>query len=317
MTAALLLVGTGRGVGLGHERRMARLASALRGAGADVETTKLSLDSVSDPQNADLSGSAHDCLIVDLPDSLWSTEIEAAVSGVSQQGCMIVTVDRLIPASDVVIVPSFHVDTAIKAEAAAKGIDLLWGWEHVLLEPVTSRPSERDVNHLLVMTGGGDEAGVGALWPHMIDRVLPEDWAVTWVVGPFACEPVLPQTARLRWDLLSGSTDLRPAMTRASMALAVYGVSALELLAHAVPSVLYSPYGPRDVRHLELLDRSGLALVTHDASEAVDTVARLADSPRTAQGLASKCALLGIRGSHETAVRILSLCNVGGEKSGA
>jgi len=317
MTAVLLIVGTGRGVGLGHERRMARLASALHGAGADVETTKLSLDSVSGPQTVDLSGSTHDCIILDLPDSLWSTEIEAAASGVSQSGRLIVTVDRLTPASDVVIVPSFHVDTQIKVEAAARGVDLLWGWEHVLLEPVISRPSDRDANHLLVVTGGGDEAGVAAFWPPMIDRALPEDWTVTWVVGPFACEPVIPKTARMRWDLLTGSTDLGSAMARASIALAVYGVSALELLAHAVPSVLYSPYGPRDVRHLELLDRSGLALVTHDASEAVDTVARLADSPHTAQGLASKCALLGIRGSHETAVRILSLCKVGGEKSGA
>lgn len=317
MTAVLLLVGTGRGVGLGHERRMARLAIALQGAGADVETTKLSLDSVSGPQTADLSGSTHDCLIVDLPDSLWSTEIEASVSGVGQRGHLIVTVDRLIPASDVVIVPSFHVDTEIKAEAAAKGVDLLWGWEHVLLEPITSRPSERDVNHLLVITGGGDEAGVGALWPRMIDRVLPEDWAVTWVVGPFACEPVLPQTTRLRWDLLTGSTDLGSAMARASMALAVYGVSALELLAHAVPSVLYSPYGPRDVGHLELLDRSGLALVAHDASEAVDTLARLAVESHTAEGLAHNCALLEIRGTQATASRLFSLCNRDGSSVGA
>jgi len=315
MTVAMLLVGTGRGVGLGHERRMSRLASALRDHGTDVKTIKLSIDSRSNPVPIDLLSDVYDFIVVDLPHSLWTSEIEAAVAGAARIGCRVVTVDRLAPSSDIVIVPSFHVDPQIKDEAAARGIELLGGWEHLLLDPVRHRRADRDVNHLLVLTGGGDEGGLGDIWPKMIDRVLPDRWTVSWVVGPFATRPSLPATRRLKWDLLTGCTDLGSVMAGASIALAVYGVSALELLAHSTPSVLFSPYGSRDVSHLATLDKAGLALAARDASEAIDSLARLAVEPHTARELERRCASLDIGESQATAARILSLGR--GENSGA
>ena len=306
MTVAMLLVGTGRGVGLGHERRMFRLASALRDGGSDVKTIKVSMDSRSNLLPIDFLADTCDFIVVDLPNALWTTEIEAAVAGAARTGCRVVTVDRLAPSSDIVIVPSFYVDPQIKDEAAARGIELLWGWEHLLLDPVACRPADRDVRHLLVVTGGGDEGRLGDFWPEMIDRVLPDSWTVTWVVGPFAARPSLPAPPRLKWDLLTGCTDLGPVMAGASIALAVYGVSALELLAHSTPSVLFSPYGSRDVSHLATLDKAGLAVAAWDAREAIDTLARLAVEPETARELERRCASLDIRGSRVTAARILS-----------
>lgn len=311
MTVAMLLVGTGRGVGLGHERRMSRLASAFRDCGTDVVTIKVSMDSRSNLVPIDLLDVVYDFIVVDLPSFLWTSEIESAVAAAARVGCRVVTVDRVAPSSDIVIVPSFHVDPQIKDEAAARGIELLWGWEHLLLDSVTCRRADRDVSHLLVLTGGGDEGGLGDSWPEMIDRVLPDRWTVTWVVGPFAARPSLPAARRLKWDLLTGCTDLGPVMAGASMALAVYGVSALELLAHSTPSVLFSPYGSRDVSHLATLDRAGLALAARDAREAIDTLARLAVEPETARGLERRCASLDIGGSRVTAARILSFIKGG------
>ena len=64
-------------------------------------------------------------------------------------------------------------------------------------------------------------------------------------------------------------------MQGAPVAISVFGVSFFELIAHRVPTVVFSPYGEKDHRELKGIGKQRIALVAQNAKDAAQKAAIL------------------------------------------
>ncbi len=183
-----------------------------------------------------------------------------------------------------------------------------WGWDRLIIDPRDGSAPRGQKGSVLVLTGGSDAAGLGQHLPSLLDQQLPSGTRVDWVVGPLAGAPMIPSDTQLRWTEHHGLTDLRPLMQQAEYALAVYGVSALELLHHGVSTVILSPYGTRDLEHLNILDREGLAMTATDPAVAAGLLRALLDDEDRSGHIARRAARrIPIPGTRRVAEDILEL----------
>lgn len=291
MTLVAVLSASGRLSGIGHRRRADRVAEAAsRRSGITI--SRINLDGDPDAHmllNA-LQSLEADVIVIDVPPSLQSDRLTCRLEVLKARGCFIIGVDGPVRGIDVLIVPSFVIDVELSRRHEESSLDVRWGWDHLLIDQrrnVAARLSESPV---LVLTGGSDATGLGQTLPKLLDAQLELGTTVEWVVGPHAPEPDLPEDLRLDWRILRGHNDLRPLMERAGHALAVYGVTVLELLHHGVPTVALSPYGNRDVAELAVLEKECVALTATDGVRAVEILARLMSTVEAGNDLASRAA---------------------------
>ena len=291
MISIAVVSASGRRSGIGHSRRADRIAEAASRR-VDVAAARIDLDG--DPDEAalvDALGAVEGwVIVVDVPPSFRSDALVERLEGRRMQGHRVIGIDGPSDGVDVLIVPSFVIDDEVSRRQQEASLDVRWGWDHLLIDQRRCIAPRLAGSPLLVLTGGSDATGLGRTLPALLDSQLGAGTAVEWVVGPHAPEPELPEAPRLDWRVRRDLKDLRPLMERAGHALAVYGVSVLELLHHGVPTVVLSPYGDRDVRQLEVLEREGLALTATDAERAVERLAALVEDPSSAHDLARRAA---------------------------
>lgn len=312
-SAPLLIVcQAGPGIGLGHLARCMALAAALQDrhfAGVrlliqapPVDKTGLALlphrfiaadtDLVATVRE-ELAGRPCRAVIFDLhpqhlPDDLPSLLTELGNCGVRRIG-----IDALARFAgptgllDLLCLPGFHVPAALLA--ACVPTPLRYGWPYYLIEPCRSAaPGKHAAEPLLVLTGGSDATGLGATLPGKLDAALPAGTAIVWVQGPYAATPLLPASSRLAWHVEHAPASLQDLMAQSRLALTIYGVSLFELLAHDVPSVVFSPYGARDDEELPALAAADVAHVADDEDAAVAALTCLLADPAEEARLARR-----------------------------
>ena len=291
MISIAVISASGLRSGIGHRRRADRIADA---ASRRLNCAVIRIDLDNDPDDEILvrvlretEGSV---VVIDVPPSLRSESLAHCLADLRGPCRLIVGVDGPTEGVDVLIVPSFVIDDELACTRNGKSPDIRWGWGHLLIDPRRAVTPRLAGSSLLVLTGGSDATGLGRTLPALLDARLRAGTPVEWVVGPHAPEPQLPESPRLHWRVLRGLTDLRPLMERAGHALAVYGVTVLELLHHGVPTVVLSPYGDRDVVQLAVLEKEGIALTATDEARAVERLAGLLEDPEAADGLALRAA---------------------------
>lgn len=276
--------------GIGHEARANRLAAELnRRDQTEIRRVCLKHDpdveclahSIADPS---------DIMIVDAAPALWGQTLRAKLRDIRKAGCRVVAIDGPRDEVDLVIVPSFILGEATTVSHRLDERHLRWGWDYLLIDQRRAVASRRPGSPVLVLTGGSDAARLSQTLPSLLERNIQAGTRVTWVVGPHAEPPQIVKDPRLVWRLEERVSDLRPMMEEAAYALSVYGVSVLELLHHGVPSVVFSPYGNRDFRHLEYLERSRVALAASDVDDAVSQLATLMTDRALADVLATRSA---------------------------
>jgi glycosyltransferase involved in cell wall biosynthesis len=230
--------------------------------------------------------SVEDVVLLDIPPALRSERTIESLNILRDRGQRIVAVDGPDKNIDLLLIPSFLVHDDLQSRNEAGLLNLIWGWDALLIDQRRGVAPRLPGAPILVLTGGSDALGLGSRLPRILDNRLERGTAVTWVVGPQAIEPWLPKAPRIDWTILRDVHDLRPAIMRAGHALSVYGVSTLELLHHGVPSVAYSPYGARDLLELNVLENEGLALTARDEVGAVEKLLQLIGDPALADWLA-------------------------------
>ena len=291
MTSIAVVSASGRSSGIGHLRRADRITrAATRRAGVEVARVDLDDDPDDDTMVSALVALGDDVIVVDAPPLLRSDEFVRCLGGHRAVGRRIVAVDGPAENVDLLIVPSFVIDDEVARRQTEGPLDVRWGWDHLLIDQRQAPAPRLPESPLLVMTGGSDATGLGRTLPTLLDARIQAGTPVEWVVGPHASEPQLPEPPRLDWRVLRDLADLRPLMARAGHALAVYGVTVLELLHHGVPTVVLSPYGDRDVVQLDVLEKEGIALSATDEARAVERLAGLLEDPEAGDGLARRSA---------------------------
>lgn len=288
MSRIAIVTASGPQVGIGHLRRSRRLAEALESA-AGAAVSFIGLEAA-EFRPSMLSDFGCDAIVLDLPPTLQTAELTATLNLLRRAAIKVVGVDGPSSGIDLLVVPSFHVSTRVAEEAHKRGVEVRSGWDRLIIDSRQAVAPRAPDAPVLVLTGGSDATRLGQHLPELIDARLPQGTAVDWVAGPLAAPPRLPESPRLQWTEHRAVADLRPLMHASGHALAVYGVSVLELLHHGVPTVVLSPYGDRDREHLAILECEGLAVTETEPARAVDALGALLADPNRSEMMALRAA---------------------------
>jgi spore coat polysaccharide biosynthesis predicted glycosyltransferase SpsG len=294
---ALIVCHAGVGVGLGHLTRARVVARALhQELGAQVhllvqgEAVALDATDVLShrfvPGHARLADAitvwvqqeAPQLVVFDLHPKQVPSDIDGMLGDLRARGCKLIAVDALASHSrflDLVFIPGFQFrPPANEGEAAT----FVFGWDCFLLNVRQAPRPWRAGRNVLALSGGSDATNLGQSWPSLLNASLPRSSTLNWVTGPFAQQPVWPQTPRITMRNHIAPAGLDELMVNANYAVTVYGVSFFELLYYGVPTVVFSPYGSKDNAELQAIKKMGLAILADDETDATaKLVALMAD----------------------------------------
>ena len=259
-----------------------------------------------------LSGHPADAILLDVRTDLPA----AAVRRWRSEGLLTVVLDDPSPrrlAPDLAIYPPVpQLD-----EVSWEGFDgvLLAGWEWLPLRPAFAdivRPPRGTLPQVLVTAGGSDPGGLTLPILEALETV-PLDFTVVVVVGAaFLHDDALAaflETARPRYRVARSVSDMAGLMAASDLAVVSFGVTAYELAAAGVPSVLLGLTDDH-ARSAEALASAdvAVALGVHDrvGREEIAQAARalLEDPERRKQMAERAAALVDGRGAARIAERI-------------
>jgi len=296
MHSILFVVHAGRGVGLGHLTRSAVAArSAIRRVGVQVtfiavgdeidEITENFADLAIRTMNGSVDGiinelavsGQYSAICLDLFPQLATQKLAGILELLRRDGCQIIAIDSLEGCEDLIdllYVPSCLSPTYPSCKHFGRRV--VFGWDAYLLNiGAMNSVTARDPDSVLVLTGGGDTTGLGQDWPEILASCLPKNACVNWVRGPFSEPPIFPQIKKMNFIEHVTPSNLNALMRDTGIAITVFGVSFFELIAYGIPTVVFSPYGDRDARELNEIDRQGIAVVANDANDAGKKAAEL------------------------------------------
>jgi spore coat polysaccharide biosynthesis predicted glycosyltransferase SpsG len=291
----LLVCHASPAVGLGHLSRMLALARAMRGTGiaccllvcgeapARKELEEFPHRFVAEESNLclEILRAGAEAVVFDLHPKRIPNDLPPILDELGYRGVRRIAVDGMLDQTgrlDLVWIPSFHLPLDRRQGLQAP---IRYGWGCYLIRRHPSPPTWQPGRRVLVLTGGGDTAGLGLSLPRLLDSALPEDAEICWVRGPFAGQPEIPSTPRLGWAVEQAPEGLGDLLAESHYVLTVYGVSLFESLQCGRPTVVFSPYGEKDNAELAKLREEDVAAVAADAEAAVRELARLmGDHPR-------------------------------------
>ncbi len=217
------------------------------------------------------------------------------IEQVRGQGTKFIAIDAITDNDcfDGYYVPCFYVADHHKAFLKER---LAYGWASYLLHPLNRKKMCDQAgagNRLIVLTGSGDFYRLGQQWPAMLDAVLPQDVAITWVQGPYAQTPDFTKvSAGRQFTVVKAPSDLPDLIEQHSIALSVYGVSFFECLQARLPTVAYMPENLAETAEYTMLQAEKVCLQASDAGASVAMLADLVDADTERARLATTCSEL-------------------------
>ena len=324
---ALVVCHAGAGLGLGHLTRSIVVARALQQEiranvrlliqGDPVQLTDLTefdhqfLELEENLVRTIQEQACHDntqVIVLDLHPHRVPEDIDKLLQELRRVGCKIISVDGLVSHRDnldIVFIPSFRFSPPDGLNGAPP---ILFGWDCFLLNVKQTAIEWKPGKQVLILAGGGDVTGLGKTLPTLLNAALSAVTELHWVTGPYAQQPVWPNSPRfsmLNHQSPSGLDDL---MVGTNYAVTVYGVSFFELLYFGVPTVVFSPYGNKDDAELAVIDAEGLAIVAEDEVEAVTKLKELMADHTLAVALSLRARQrLPVLGGHKFAKAVAEL----------
>lgn len=285
----LFICHAGNGVGLGHLMRSLVASKAL------VENLDLSVEFIAVGDEIDSCFADHfpvefnvvaesvemalitktrqkhySLICLDLYQPYVNSTFEKVLDEISSKNCRIVAIDNL-PANsqciDLLYIPSFSAPKRIITSRF--GLKVVYGWDCYLLNIEKTKNIQNNSKRLLVLTGGSDVTKLGLSWPKALNKNLPAGVNIDWVTGPFSEHPSLPENARVVFVEHIAPKGLNKLIQNSMVATTVFGVSFFELIALGLPTVVFSPYGSKDLDELSEIEHIGVALVAKDEVDAV------------------------------------------------
>lgn len=321
----LIACQAGSGVGLGHLSRSLVIGEALQTKlGARVRyliqsepIQRHELDVFPHeflPPEADISSALAaidpvDLILLDLQFQHLLPNILYTIKQQRANGTKVVAIDGLIEHHvdlDLVFVPSCQLGSVDKL---APESPVVFGWDCYLLDEKQTKGNWCPGDHVLVLTGGSDAAQLGLTWPSLLDQALSPRAVLDWVVGPFAMRPILPKQQRLEINQHIAPEGLGTLMSQANYAVTVFGVSFFELLFLGVPTVVFSPYGNKDLLILREIEAAGVGLVATDEKDAAKKLNRIMEDEVLARRLSDRAkALVSVSGTVRLCSEISKIC---------
>ena len=285
-TSLLFIVSAGPEFGLGHLRRMQAVARAYRKTGGqgtvdfyllgclpsdlavfDHDTSDGHLTAGTSEGMADFcSGRHHDVVMFDLHKKQIGPKLFRLSGTLHGSGVRLVAIDNVaIQAemqADVRWVPSFFKDPAWPDH-----LEIHYGWDHYLMEKRLQTAPLPNKNRLLVLTGGSDAAGLGAIWPRMLEAGIGQPLEIHWVQGPFSQKPDIPEETKNQFILHQAPKGLDSLINSCDRVLTVHGISVFETLMYGRDCVVFNPYADQNLLEMIALEQSGRVSVVHDHNQ--------------------------------------------------
>jgi spore coat polysaccharide biosynthesis predicted glycosyltransferase SpsG len=283
LTKAVLVFDAGPDAGMGHRRRMEALAASLTEMGATTELVPAE------------EGAKGDVVVVD------SYRYRADDTSRFQAGVLAAVDDlRRDLTADVVVDPSPGAGPAPHASAR----HVLAGPTYALLDPTLAglgvRPVGPDVEVVLVTTGATDTGGIGIAMAAELSALLPNA-QVRVAVGPWVCDDIPAGVEALRVQ-----DGLGPALAEADLVVTAGGVTLLEALALARPTVAVV-LAENQRQTVEGAAAAGAIVPSDPAAAPAAAVALAADVDRRQALSEAARALVDGQGARRVAEAVLAL----------
>ena len=159
------------------------------------------------------------------------------------------------------------------------------GWDSYFLP--NSGEVNRDLkstDNIVIISGGSDAFGLGETLPSLLDTHLKKPMEFTWVQGPLATRPFIPQDTCHQWTIKKNPRELQEILLRAKCIIGVYGVSAIEAMAQGKAVILLDPNN-RFEREIKTLVEMGIALFAENQEQVSILLYRLVHDHNLIQAL--------------------------------
>ena len=297
-TSLLFIVSAGPEFGLGHLRRMQAVARAYRKTGGqgpvdfyllgclpcdlatldhDVSDGTVTVGTIDGM--ADFCAShPRDVVMFDLHKKHIGPQLFHLSGTLHGSGVRLVAIDHVaIQAemqADVRWVPSFFKDPAWPDH-----LDIHYGWDHYLIEKRLETAPLPNKNRLLVLTGGSDAAGLGAVWPRMLEAGIGQPLEIHWVQGPFSQKPDIPEETKHQFILHQAPKGLDSLINYCDWVLTVHGISVFETLIYGRVCVVFNPYCDPSDPELMALKSSGFVVLADNPLNSIARVNQIVKKP--------------------------------------
>lgn len=314
-------------MGLGHLARLLALAQAMKKTGHVQPEFLIIGDIIENDELASFNFSCHSLkndfaesvkttvkaitpsvIVLDLYPKLLSPALEELFAWLQSRNIRLIGVDSLVKYCqllDFIWVPSFYFDSSKIPACTSK---LKSGWDSYLIQQRLPNQAWKPGTRILVLTGGGDGTHLGNSLPQQLDNALPKESIIHWVQGPYANPPMMPSNQRLNWHVHTAPSQLDELIVQSNYVLTVFGVSFFEVLQYGIPTVVFSPYGAKDLSELDALAKERVAVVCHNPDSAADRLGQLMQDTDLAKACSQRALKkLSVNGAQQLAQLVCSL----------
>lgn len=208
--------------------------------------------------------------IFDLKEDLIDSNFEKILLKIQENNGIIVSIDGLLfyeKFIDFIFMPTFLKQDKFDLINKEK---ISWGWNNFLLNSKYENALTKSTyKNILILTGGSDATKLGQTLPKSIDINFRKKENIKWVIGPFSNYPNIDMLVNNQWKFIKNPSYLDDLMLETKIAITVFGVSFFELLYYGIPTIVFSPYGLKDNKELQEIEKLGVALVAKDESDVV------------------------------------------------
>jgi len=218
----------------------------------------------------------------------------------------LIAIDGLIDfrsSLDLIFIPSFQ---CFIATVSSRGAPIIYGWDCFLLDHSFKKKNWSPGQNVIVLTGGSDVSNLGKNLLELLNKKLPKDTNLDWVVGPYASRPILKKKKNINIKEYLSPDNVSKLMQKANYAITVYGVAFFELLKTGVPTIVFPAIKSKNKAEIDIIKKSGVAVVAKNKYEATELLVKLMSNNKQAfrifKKASSKLEILGdIRLSAEIA----------------
>jgi len=329
MAHLLLVCYAGPKVGIGHLSRLLALAQELKKEnkvlpeflifGDQIKKTELNNYKVHYlPFDGDFINSVKNfidsydfsMIIFDLYKNHNIKELSSFFLELKVNNTRLIAIDSLADYNDIldlIWIPSFNFDFEKFSKSKGK---IKFGWDKFLIQKRFKHKSWNFGNNILVLTGGGDNANIGNSLPENLNQHLPDNFNIKWVKGPFSNPPKLPLRCRLNFTVYDSPEYLDDLILESNFVISVYGVSFFEVLQYGIPTVVFSPYGEKDKKELEVLSSMNVAKVLYNYEDVISGIEKLINNETLSRKYSNNAiSLMETSGAQKLSKEIYALLN--------
>tara|TARA_Y100001970_G_C14224879_1_gene854981 strand:- start:401 stop:1375 length:975 start_codon:yes stop_codon:yes gene_type:complete len=230
-----------------------------------------------------ISRSKNVCLLIDLPTELFNNKFNKILKKydffkrISGKISIIIIDNYKIDLANINLawIPSFYIINKYK-----KNKKIVYGWDKFIL-PKKNIKVKKNISknlNLLINAGGSDIFKIGNILPKKIEENIKIKLNITWLVGPFANLPKIPNETFHSWKIIISPKKINSIISKSDIGFCIYGVTFFELLNQSIPTSVLCKTTKDNKEEINQLKNQNVALVSKNIIDSVTNISILVNS---------------------------------------